>query len=221
MAKPTTVVNFILDMSGSMESVRRQTISGVNEYIDQLKTKGGNIRFTLTLFDTVMEKLYSNTPIKDVEHLTEKEYAPRGFTALYDAAVETIEEAATKVKGQKKTSSLVVIMTDGEENSSQKHDDKCLKDLIKKLESDGGWTFTFMGANQDAWATAQSFGISRGNTMSWDSTAVGTKNAMRGLADATVMYASAMADLGGGGSMKAFFNQKKGDDLNVTQSPQS
>lgn len=196
-AKPavTTLVNFILDKSGSMGSIQSSVISGFNEYINGLKNKGGKIKFSLTMFDTEsIDKPYIDADIKTVEPLTQKTYRPNAGTPLYDAVVDTIEAVNEKVENKKDVAVITVILTDGEENSSVKHDEKCMRDLIKKLEKKGNWTFTFMGANIDAYDAANKFGISRGNTVSWSSDVIGTQNAFRGLAMASSAYAMTMQD---------------------------
>ena len=167
-----TVVGFVLDKSGSMSSCKRSTVSGFNEYIQTLKkeNKRGSCKFNLTLFDTVIYQKNINTELHDIKELTPKAYDPNGGTALYDAAVETIEMIKDRIDEEKeKPAVLIAIMTDGEENSSKLHNEKCLKDLIHKLEHEGNWTFVFMGANQDSYQNASKIGISRGNTMNWNS----------------------------------------------------
>lgn len=213
-----TIVNFILDKSGSMGSIKNDVIGGFNSYIEELK-KGKASKdtlFTLTLFDTEsIETPYLLTPIKAVNKLTHDSYRPNGGTPLYDAAVDTIEQIAERVEEMKeKTSVVVTIMTDGEENSSYKHNQKCLKDLIKKLEKKGNWTFTFMGANQDAWAKASSFGIAAGNIADWQASSIGSQNAFRSLALNTIEYGKGAQWMmasggGGGGSTKNFFSGSK------------
>ncbi len=208
----TTIVNFILDESSSMSAVRDATISGFNEYVDTLKKKAeGKVLFNLVTFDTEMSQIYEHEPIKNVK-LSKRTYDPNGCTALYDAVVETVEKAAKK--DDKEHSNLVVIMTDGEENSSRLHNMDCLNDVIKKLEKKGNWTFTFLGANQDSWDTAGQFGVAMGNTVNYDSsTKEGMENAFRGLSGSTVNFCSAMqlnaAGGGGGGSTKDFYQGKK------------
>lgn len=213
---PTTLVNFILDRSGSMDSIKEATISGFNEYINRLKKqKKGKMLFSLTTFDTEsIDQVYNQVPIRQVEPLTNKTYQPRSGTPLYDAAVDTIERISGEVdKLEVKPAVLVAIMTDGEENSSKEHDSDCLKDLIKKLEKEGNYTFVYMGANQDSWTVAQKFGIQKGNIANWESSKLGTQKAFRGLSANTVMYASAMAsnsskDLALNSS--SFFNKEEG-----------
>jgi uncharacterized protein YegL len=208
-----TIVNFILDKSGSMDICREETISGFNEYLKTLqkKAKKGTYLLSLTLFDTNIEKPYVAKDILDVKPLNKDTYNPEGMTALYDASVETIEGISRKVdKMKEKTAVLNIIMTDGQENSSQKHDAACLNDLIKKLKKEGNWTFVFLGANQDSWATGNLLGVDAGNVANWNNANV--SYAFSNLADNTVAYASTMSvNASTGGTMNTgdFFKGKK------------
>lgn len=189
-----TIVNFILDKSGSMENVRKETIQGFNKYLKELKSLKGKVSFSFTLFNTSFTKRYIMTPVKEIPLLNAETYVPNGMTALYDAAVETIEEVSDQVdKMEIKPAVLTVIMTDGEENSSCKHDQSCLTDLIKKLKDQGNYTFIFMGSNQDAWATAKVWGLDQGNVLSYNANGMGSTNAFRNLSRGTQVYMSAMS----------------------------
>jgi hypothetical protein len=196
--KPT-IISFILDRSGSMESMKKDVIGGFNGYINKLKKSKGakNTLFSLTTFDTMgIEKPYIAQPILKVEPLNGKNYEPRAGTPLYDAAVDSIEELAEKVASDQPA--LVVIMTDGEENSSSRHDEKCLSDLVEKLKMKGNWTFVFMGANQDSWANASKLGYSRNSVADFDFSSKGIQNAFRNLGESSGVYMCAMASGGGG-----------------------
>lgn len=176
-----------------MERIKNQTISGFNEYLQTLQAEKMDIDFSLVQFSST-DKTEKMGSLKHFKPLNNKTYQPNGGTPLFDAVVSTIEALADKTEGldPKKTSISVVIMTDGEENASREHDAECLKKLIKELTKRGNWTFAFMGANQDAWANAASYGISAGNTMSWDSTKRGAITAFRSLAHGSVQYSQAM-----------------------------
>ena len=193
--KIPTIINFILDRSGSMDSIRKDVIGGFNSYIKGLqKSKDADkTLFTLTTFDSMsIETPYLAVPIKEIKKMTEKDFEPRASTPLYDAVVNTVEKLSEKV--EKNQPILVVIMTDGEENASTEHNQDCLKDLVEKLKIKGNWTFVFMGANQDSWGNASQYGLSMGNTTNWESSSVGTKNAFRSLANSSVMFMSAVND---------------------------
>jgi len=204
--KTETLVNFILDKSGSMGSITDSTISAFNEYIDTLKKDGNKYRFSLVLFDTEFSDVYTNTPLKDVEALDREKYMPGGMTALYDAVCVTINSVEKTVKKNQKV--LTVIMTDGEENSSQEYTEKQLKTRVAELENAGNWSFVFLGANQDSWATAGAFGISTMNTANFAATDSGITKAMNTVARGTAAFAMSAS-----ASTTDFFSE--GDQTNL------
>ena len=119
---PEINVNIVLDKSGSMESVRGATISGFNEYLGTLKRdKENTYKVSLTQFSYGVEETYTMKPLEEVKELTLENYDPNGGTALYDAACKTIERIRKSMceycKG--KVKNIVVILTDGQENSSK------------------------------------------------------------------------------------------------------
>lgn len=185
--KKVTLVNFILDKSGSMESVRESTISGFNEYIKTLKKDSkSEYEFTLTLFDTLVTQPVLACPIKQVKDLTKESYKPDGMTALYDAVCSTIKGIEVK-KNQK---AICIIMTDGQENSSKEYTQVQMKAMIDERTKKGNWTFVYLGANQDSYAEAQKFGIATMNVSNFNSTHRGMANTMMAMANNTVAYAA-------------------------------
>lgn len=202
-----TLVAFILDKSGSMGVIASATRSGFNEYIGDLqKDKKGSYSISLTLFDTLVDKRHVNTPIGKVEKLTKVNYIPSGMTALYDAAMQTIDAAEKSAKKGQKV--LCIIMTDGEENSSVEYKAADLKKKIKELEGKGNWSFVFLGANQDSWQVGGNIGISAMNTANYNATAGGA-----GAGFAT-MSANTRA-FGGNDTMatSSFFSKSDQDNL--------
>lgn len=217
-----TIVAFILDKSGSMSSCRDAAISGFNEYLQTSKAsnKKGECTFNLTLFNNAIERRIENMDVLEVPELTTATYKPDGMTALYDAAVITIERIYEQIQGKKKKPAvLVAIMTDGEENSSRQYDEHCLQDLIAKLQKEGNWTFVFMGANQDSYAKASKMGISAGNTMNWSADEDGTRAVFAAMATSSLQYKDTMlrsANQGKSLNTANYFIQ--GGDQNVAQS---
>jgi hypothetical protein len=170
---------FLLDRSGSMESCWDDTIGGFNAFLSEQKADGGTL--TLIQFDHEYNMAYERVKIDEVTALTRETYTPRGSTALLDAIGRLI-------KDWKVTSNpSVVILTDGQENSSHKFTKVHIKDLIEQKTKDG-WTFAYLGANQDAFAEAGSIGIAPGCTMNYDATR--TPDAMRHLSAAMSSQAS-------------------------------
>src|SRR3990167_10207505 len=180
-----TLVNFILDKSGSMESIKSATISGFNEYIKTLKKDGNKYSFSLTMFDTQIETPFINTPLNEVDELDEKKYDTNGSTALYDAVCSTIK----KIKEKPNQKVINIIMTDGEENSSKEYTQVQMRAMIKDLEAKGNWTFVYLGANQDSYVNAQKFGISQMNTSNFVASDAGIGTAMKTMAMNTSSFA--------------------------------
>jgi len=170
---------FILDRSGSMETCRDDTIGGFNAFVSDQKTLGGKL--TLVQFDHEINNVYEDTPLGDVAPLTTETFQPRGSTALMDAIGQTIKKHAAK------TGVVFIIQTDGEENSSHTYTKAHIKDLIEQKTKDG-WTFMYLGANQDAFAEAGSMGIAPTATLHYDVTH--TPQAFRNLSAAVSQQAS-------------------------------
>lgn len=174
--EPVTLINFLLDKSGSMGSCLDATISGFNEFLGEQQAAEGKTLFSLTTFDTSVQSVHVAVPVAEVPRLSRSNYRPSGSTALYDAVASTIERVRDRVAGgeEKPDVVLFVIMTDGEENASREYDAKSLKPVVERAEGEDGWTFVFLGANQDAWAAGAKFGIGRGNSLNYDTSNMDT-----------------------------------------------
>ena len=170
---------FLLDRSGSMEICRDDTIGGFNAFVSDQKTLGGKL--TLVQFDHEINTIFENTTLGDVAPLTTDTFQPRGSTALMDAIGQTIK------KNTAKNDVVFIIQTDGAENSSHKYTKEHIKDLIEQKTKDG-WTFIYLGANQDAFAEAGSMGIAPCATLHYDVTR--TPEAFRQLSQTVSQQAS-------------------------------
>lgn len=208
--KTKTLVNFILDKSGSMCSVSDATISGFNEYINTLKKDGNEYDFSLTLFDTEVSEKYVSKPLKSIDELDKKSYVTDGMTALYDAVCKTVKGVKKSVS--KGTKVLTVIMTDGQENSSKEYTEKNMKELVKELEATKLWSFIYLGANQDAWANAGAWGLSSGNVSNFNATGAGINAVFTAMACNTSAFGG-----GGAGSTQSFFSKDDQDKLKATK----
>ena len=168
----------ILDASGSMESIYNQALSGVNETIHTIrmgKKEHPEFEQTLTLasFNSGKNYLnvkYSATPIDEVKEITREDYIACGCTALYDAMGEMISELKRKVTLEDRV--LVTVITDGYENASIHWNGPQIKSLVEELRHEG-WTFTYIGANQDVESVAGSMGIR--NTLAFEETEEGSQ----------------------------------------------
>jgi len=173
------IINLIiLDASGSMESIYNQALSGVNETIQTIRIGQKDHPemqqcLTLVSFNSGNDYLkvkYSVTPIDEVSEITKEDYVARGCTALYDAMGEMISELKRKMTPEDRV--LVTVITDGYENSSMHWSGPQIKSLVEELRHEG-WTFTYIGANQDVEAVAGSMGIR--NSLAFEETEEGSK----------------------------------------------
>jgi len=188
----------VLDESTSMGSVRNETLTGINEQIKTIKSlekKFPDHKYYVSIvkFSTIAKHLIQELPADKVEELSSNDYMPSGWTALHDAIGMGITTLNTKIKSKLdsgEASALVVIITDGEENSSKEYNSNKIKDLITNLEKTGMWTFTFIGANQDAVLTARSLGVSLGNTVNYNASGAGTNLAFMSVNSALSKRAS-------------------------------
>lgn len=203
----TVLVNFILDKSGSMYDVKASTISGFNEYVNSLKNnKNVNYRFSLTFFDTSIDNKYVDVDIKTIEPLNDNTYKPDGNTALYDAVCTTIDKV--KKEGKRNNKILTVIMTDGQENSSTKFGREDMNKLVDDMKKTKKWTFVYLGANQDSWANAQTFGFQQGNVVNYNSSAVGVSSAFLSLINCTNSFS-----MTGTNTSSTFFSEQDKKDI--------
>lgn len=163
MKKNLTELVFILDRSGSMAGLEKDTIGGYNAMLEKQRNIPGDCVITTVLFDNCYELLHDRIDIRAVRPITEKEYFVGGCTALLDAIGKTIHKIAA---AQKNTAEdyraekvMFVIITDGAENSSREYSSDRVKAMIEKEKTRYGWEFVFLGANIDAVETAGRFGI--------------------------------------------------------------
>ena len=205
-------ISFILDETGSMQSVKSQTVSGFNEYLETLKEgdDAGRIRFALTQFNAEkVDVVYDGVRLDEVAELTEETYWPTSMTPLYDAIGHTIRALEKRLAG-KKRNVLVVIQTDGAENASKEFTQEGIFSLISEKKG-AGWTFAFLGADQDAWQTGARLGIERGNVISYASGK--TRQTFGKTAAATLNYASS-----GGEVTTRFFDSGTDSSSDVEKS---
>lgn len=158
-----TELVFILDRSGSMSGLEKDTIGGFNSLIEKQKKVEGEVIVSTVLFDDERDVIHNRIPIEQVHKMTDDEYYVRGCTALLDAigyAIQHIghlqKQMNKKLRPQK---TLFIITTDGMENASREFSYRKVKKMITHQKEKYGWEFLFLGANIDAIAEASRFGI--------------------------------------------------------------
>ena len=173
-----TELVFILDRSGSMSGLEKDTIGGFNAMIEKQKREDGQALVSTVLFDNESVVIHDRLPLDRVPPLTEKEYYTRGCTALLDAVggaihhIGNVHKYARREDVPEKT--LFIITTDGYENASRRYDYKKVRHMIQHEKEKYGWEFLFLGANIDAAAEAKRFGISEDRAVTYKCDAAGT-----------------------------------------------
>jgi len=158
-----TELVFILDRSGSMAGLEKDTIGGFNAMLEKQRKEPGDAVISTVLFDNESEVIHDRAAIGEVPELTEKEYYVRGCTALLDAVggaihhIGNVHKYARKEDVPEKT--LFIITTDGMENASRRYSYEKVRHMIQRQKERYGWEFLFLGANIDAAAEASRFGI--------------------------------------------------------------
>lgn len=176
----THVFNLIiLDESGSMSVIEQAARSGCNEVLSGIRKaqqEHDELVQTVSLLPFNMGEMkfiYENTPAEQTKDIT-NEYDPNGCTALYDAMGFALTRLEKETDKYDDAIGSVTIITDGEENSSIEFTGKMVYDLVERLKAKG-WTFAFMGANQDVMKVAQSLNIK--NAIEFEYTAAGMGDA--------------------------------------------
>jgi hypothetical protein len=168
MKENSTLIAALLDRSGSMSFIQKDTEGGFNAFIEDQKELSGSAEVTLSQFDTEYERVYSNVPINDVPRF---ELKPRGGTALVDGigrlVTEVGEELAARDESERPETVIVLVMTDGHENSSQEWSADKVKELVKQQTDVYNWKFVFLGANIDAVEVGGQYGFAANNSMTY------------------------------------------------------
>ena len=178
MKKDLTELVFILDKSGSMEGLEKDTIGGFNSLIKKQKKESGEAIISTVLFNDSCEIIHDRVNLNDVQELTDKEYYVDGCTALLDAIGHSINKVINYRKNisveEQPEKTIFIITTDGMENSSIEFSYKKIKSMIEKQQEKYKWEFIFLGANIDAASEAENLGICRENAVSYccDSTGI-------------------------------------------------
>ena len=179
MRKGLTELVFILDRSGSMHGMESDTIGGFNSMIAKQKKLAGRAYVSTVLFDNESVVLHDRVGLHKIQPMTERDYTPRGCTALLDAIGGAIHHIGNVHKYARKEDvpehTVFVIITDGKENASHHYTAERVRQMIEKEKIKYGWEFLFLGANIDAVETAKHYGIEKSRAVTYRSDREGTK----------------------------------------------
>ena len=178
MKKNLTELVFILDRSGSMSGLERDTIGGFNAMIEKQKKQDGECIVSTVLFDDENKVIHDRVSLDEIRPMTEDDYFVGGCTALIDAIGGAIHHIGNVHKYARQEdvpeNTIFIITTDGQENSSHRYTSDRVKMMIERQKDKYGWEFLFIGANIDAVETAKRYGIDRNRAVNYNADAQGT-----------------------------------------------
>ena len=179
MKKNLTEMVFILDKSGSMQGLEKDTMGGFNSMIERQKKQEGDALVSTVLFSDSSKVIHDRVDIRQVEPLTERQYFVEGCTALIDAIGGAIHHMGNVHKYAREEDvpehTIFVITTDGMENASRRYTSDEVKNMVRRQKEKYGWEFLFLGANIDAVETAAHFGIGEDRAVTYWNDAKGQR----------------------------------------------
>ena len=179
MKKNLSEIVFLLDRSGSMSGLEKDTIGGFNAMIEKQKKEEGEALISTILFDHETKVLHDRVQVQDVKPISEKDYQVRGCTALLDAMGGAIHHIGNVHKYARNEDvpehTIFVITTNGMENASSHYSSSKVRTMVERQKEKYGWEFLFLGANMDAIAAAKDFGIEEDKAVEYRSDDIGTR----------------------------------------------
>lgn len=175
----TVIYSFIIDESGSMSGQQKSVVKSFNEQLKTIREQDISYKneihtyVSLTTFNSVIKNRTEVFPIGMFEELTGNDYNPSGTTALLDAIGSTIARIEmnykTKINSNEEVEIVMMILTDGYENSSRKYSFKDISGKIAELEEKGKWRFIFLGADIDTFNVINDLNIKAVNSINFES----------------------------------------------------
>ena len=189
-----THISIILDRTGSMETIRDDVIGGFNTFLENQKKEKDDVSLTLVQFDTQdpYEVIHWLKPIDEIPKLTHATYVPRAATPLLDAlgrGINDLEKCLSEIKKSERPKKVVmVVITDGQENSSVEFKKDQIVKMIKEKQKKNGWQFVFLSADLDSIDDAGDYGFHRGSTMAFDKDGKGVSEAFLSLSERLIDF---------------------------------
>ena len=178
MKKNLTELVFILDRSGSMSGLEKDTIGGFNSMIEKQRKQDGECIVSTVLFDDECQVIHDRVSLENIKPMTEDDYYVQGCTALIDAIGGAIHHIGNVHKYARPEdvpeNTIFIITTDGQENSSRRYSSSRVKHMIERQKAKFGWEFLFIGANIDAVETAKRYGIEQDRAVNYHADPQGT-----------------------------------------------
>lgn len=184
-----TYATLVIDRSGSMDSVRQDTVGGINQWKNALAQSDPNALVTIVQFDHEYEVLFAGARVSDIPDFTLETYVPRGATALLDAINKALVLTDTRMTENDRA--IFAVVTDGEENSSREiRSADVIRSAIQTREQRGNYTFAFLNSGPDKFLS-QSLGFTRGSSYNYvGASPAASRRAFEAFSTVTADYAA-------------------------------
>jgi len=195
MTKPDfTAIAVILDRSGSMGKLSKETIEGFNAFVAEQRKVKGEAVLTLATFASDYRLVYDFVPLDSVVDLTTATYVCNGYTSLLDSVGKTINSLGNRLsampENERPSKVIVVVMTDGEENASTEYAIDKIKEMVEHQTNKYSWLFVFSGAGIDAFHGSKSLGMNTNNSRRFAPTPAGIGGMYKSISSNTASYRS-------------------------------
>lgn len=212
-----TYIAMVIDRSGSMMGLHKQTVDGINEQFNVFRRDGdggGDTKISLVQFDDQIDVVFDGLAPAELVDWETKDFQPRGSTAMYDGVWAAINNLKAKEETDD-TGFLVCVISDGYENASKEITQATLSAEIQRLQDTGKWTFTYMLANQDIHQVSAALNVPVSNMVAYNATYGGTSATYTANAASTVSYFGSRAL--GEQSVNAFYTDAQRKTLKETK----
>ncbi len=187
-----THILFILDRSGSMQSIHADVVGGFNQFLSSQQGAEGTADLTLVQFDTHIETVMEGVDIRAVKSFTRGDFVPRGSTALFDAMGSSMDalgrELAARREADRPENVVVAVMTDGEENASHEYTFERIQTMIEHQRSYYNWEIVFLASELSTHTMSRQMGVAEEKSMRWSKSSEGTVAAFMSM-DAEILKA--------------------------------
>lgn len=195
-----THISVILDRTGSMESIRDDTIGGFNVFLKAQQEQAGSATLSLAQFDSQdpYEVIHSFRKISTVPELTHETFIPRACTPLLDAmgrGINDLEQNLSEMAPDNRPGKVVVVViTDGHENASHEFKKGQIERMVQDRQQKLDWQFVFLSADLAGIDDALSAGVEQRRAMAFSATPKGTRAALCSVSERIADYRNDVTD---------------------------
>ena len=196
-----THIHVLLDRTGSMHSIEKDTIDGFNTFLNEQRGLPGRATISLVQFDSEdpYEEIYSFEDIHTAPELSSETYSPRGTTPLYDAIGKAINDVQHRTSLEDKNAPdkiAFVIITDGMDNASIEYTKDMVKNLVEDKQNNENWQFVFLSADLDSIVDVGNMGFCGQSVMAYDANAKGVHSMYASVSSSIASFRSAVENTG-------------------------